>query len=229
MTKNSHSLGSAALSSFYESRGFGGRVGFGGSPAILVIDLARAWTDPGAPLGADLQDVIGQTRQILDAGRVAGVPIFFTVMAFEPNFADRGEVIARKVGHRPTQVKGTAWVELEPSLERQPTEVLITKQRASAFFGTSLLSQLIGQGIDTVIITGCSTSGCIRATAQDSHDMNFHTIVAREAVGDRSSSAHEANLFDIDARLADVVDVSEVIEYLQKRGTGRRKSPRSPR
>jgi len=111
-------------------------------------------------------------------------------------------------------VRGSEWVQLEPALERRSDEPLIEKQRASAFFGTSLLSQLVARGVDTTIIAGCSTSGCIRATAEGCFDNGFRAVVVREAVGDRSLSAHEANLFDIDARYADVVSLEQALDYL---------------
>lgn len=96
--------------------------------------------------------------------------------------------------------------------------MVIAKQRASTFFGTTLLSQLMARQVDTLIITGCSTSGCVRATSQVSHDYNLHTIIPREAVGDRSPTAHEANLFDINARMGDVVPVKDVLQYLEGLG-----------
>lgn len=215
-TEQVHTLASESLQKFYKERGFAGRVGFGVAPAVLVIDLAKAWTNPASPLGSDLSGVVEQTRRVLRVARRKGLPIFFTTMAFEPGLVDCGDVVARKKRHTEILVRGSEWVQVDPALEMQPGEVLIVKQRASSFFGTSLLSQLVARRVDTLIITGCSTSGCVRATAQASHDNNLHTIVPREAVGDRSRTAHEANLFDIDARMGDVVSVEEVLEYLER-------------
>lgn len=210
-----HGFHNAELVDQYKKVGFGGKVGFGDRPAVLVIDLARAWTDQASPLGSDLSGVVAETARILKAARAKEIPIFFTTMAFEPDFSDLGENVRRKKPVSEVQVKGTKWVEIVPELERRPNEVLINKPRASSFFATNLHSLLIGKQVDTLIITGCSTSGCVRATSQTSHDYNFRTIVAREAVGDRSKSAHDAAIFDINARMADVVDVDEVLAYIE--------------
>lgn len=214
-TASAHGLSNDKLGQQYEEAGFGGRVGFGNKPAVLVIDFAKAWLDPASPLGSDLSSAVNETIRILNEARKKNVPVFFTTMAFEPDLSDVGQWVAKKKKHTANQIKGTEWVELAPELERRPDEVLIVKQRASSFFGTPLLSQLIAHNTDTLIITGCSTSGCVRATAQTSHDNNLRTIIPRQAVGDRSQSAHEANLFDMNARMGDVVDVDEVLEYLR--------------
>ena len=213
--KQVHSLADGELQHFYRERGFSGTVGFGDRSAILVIDLAKAWTDLSSPIGTDLSSVLKETIRILHIARRKYIPVFFTTMAYEPDLRDCGDVVLKKVPLQKMLVKGSEWVQIHPDLEMQPNEVLIVKQRASAFFGTSLLSQLIAKKIDTLIITGCSTSGCIRGTSQDAHDYNFHTIIPREAVGDRSPTAHEANLFDINARMGDVLPVETVLEHLE--------------
>ena len=115
-------------------------------------------------------------------------------------------------------LRGSERVQLAPALARQPNEPLIEKPRASAFFGTNLLAMLLSARVDTVIVTGCSTSGCIRATCESAHNYNFHVIVPAEAVGDRSASAHQANLFDIDARYGDAVPLKQVLEKLSSMG-----------
>ncbi len=213
-----HGLENSELHDFYDKRGFSGRVGCGERPAVVVIDLARAWTVPypASPLGSDLSGVIDQTNRILEVARAIPIPIFFTTMEFDPDGSDIGSVVARKTPHLWTLARGSEWTALDPRLNRLPGEVLIPKQRASAFFGTSLLSQLIAHNVDTLIVTGCSTSGCVRATAQTGFDNNFHVVVPREAVGDRSPSAHEANLFDIDARMGDVLATDDVLAYLAR-------------
>lgn len=199
----------------YDAAGFGGRVGFGLRPAVVVIDFARAWLDEESPMGSSLlAEPFDQTLRVLAAARATGTPVFFTTMAFEPDMSDLGANVLRKKPQSTLQVKGSKWVELDPRLERRPDEVLLVKQRASAFFGTPFLSQLISHSVDTLIITGCSTSGCIRASAQAAHDNNLRVIVPREAVGDRSPIAHESNLIDINARMADVVGIDEVLGYL---------------
>jgi nicotinamidase-related amidase len=208
-----HSLDNAELLAYYVARGWCGRVGFGERPALIVVDLAKAWM-VGTKVGSDLSAVVKHVMTLLADSRRARIPIFFTTMAYEPDLADAGGVINKKLRHLDEFIKGTELVELLPELERRPDEVLLVKQRPSAFFGTTLLSQLVGHRVDTLIITGCSTSGCIRATAESAVDNNLRAIVPREAVGDRCRSAHEANLFDINARYADVVPVAEVRDYL---------------
>jgi maleamate amidohydrolase len=208
-----HSLKNAKLLDYYKARGWCGTVGFGDRPALLVVDLAVAWLK-GEKVGSDLTAVVAQVRRLLAAARQASIPIFFSTMAYEPDLSDAGGVIDKKLRHLDVFIKDTPIVELLPELERRPGEIFFIKQRPSCFFGTNLLSQLIGKKVDTLIVTGCSTSGCIRATCESSIDNNLHTIVPMEAVGDRCPSAHEANLFDINARYADVLPTDEVISYL---------------
>lgn len=213
--RETHTRDNTELVEQYDEAGFGGRVGFGEKPAVLVIDFAKAWLDPASPLGSDLSKPLAETVRVLGEARAKDVPVFFTTMAFEPDMSDCGANVARKKRHTSIQVKGSEWVELDPQLERRPNEVLINKPRASSFYSTNLLSLLVSHNVDTLIITGCSTSGCVRATAQTSHDHNFRTIIPEQAVGDRSASAHAASLFDMNARMADVVDVEEVLAYLR--------------
>lgn len=204
--------------SFYNKAGFCGRVGFGDRPAILVIDLAEAWTNPENTLGSDLSSVVTHTCTILHKAREMNVPIAFTTTTYEDELANLPMNVQKKVPHIVELKESSPLVKLHPSLERNPQkEPLVKKPRASAFFGTNLLAILINWHIDTVIIVGCSTSGCIRSTAESAHNYGFHTIVVQEAVGDRSVFAHKANLFDIDARMADVVTISEVIKYLDSK------------
>lgn len=211
-----HRLGESKLHHFYEGAGFQGRVGFGKWPAVLVIDLAKAWVDPAQTLGSDLSGVIRETVRILEKAREVRVPIAFTTMAFDNDLADLPSVLRAKTPHLAELTIGSDLVKLDPALKRDPRrEPLIVKPRASAFFATNMLAILNGWRVDTCIIVGCSTSGCIRATAESSLNYGFHTIVPREAVGDRSATAHEANLFDIDARCGDVVGVEEVLSYLE--------------
>lgn len=203
----------------YEQRGFGGRVGFGRRPGVVVIDLARSWLDESSPLGSNsLAPVLANTIQLLATARRGGHPVFFTTMAYEES--DISGPLGRKLLHASAGKSlqaGSTLVDLDPRLERRPDEPLLTKPRASAFWGTSFDAHLVARGIDTLIIAGCSTSGCIRATAESAHNLNLHPIIVREAVGDRSPLAHEANLTDIDLRYGDVVDLSEVTRYLDNR------------
>ncbi|WP_108398886.1 isochorismatase family protein [Devosia submarina] len=201
----------------YLGSGFGGRVGFGKRAAVVVIDMAKSWLDPSSPQGsADLEPVLDHTIQLLQVARMTGHPIFFTTMAFEK--ADVQGPYGRKMLHlgaRGSLDAGSDMVALDPRLERRAEEPLIVKPRASAFWGTPFDSYLVGRSIDTLIITGCSTSGCVRATAESAHNLNLNVVVVREAVGDRSPIAHNVNLTDIDLRYADVVGIDEVSNYLE--------------
>lgn len=203
---------------FYEAKGFGGRKGFGRRPAILVIDLARAWIDESSPIGSrNLEPVVENTALILEAARNKSVPIFFTIMAFDKAGIETAGPVGKKAYDSvkgKSFTRGTPMVELDPRLGRREDEIVIEKPRGSAFWESPLLSYLIGRDVDTVIVTGCSTSGCVRSTSESAHNLNFHAIVGEEAVGDRHPLAHEANLTDIDLRFADVTPVAEIVEYL---------------
>jgi nicotinamidase-related amidase len=201
----------------YRSKGLAGRVGFGENPAVIVVDFIVGFTDPSSPLAGELGPQLEATASLLEVARERGVPIFFTTTAYEPGFSDAG-LFVRKVPALKTLVRGSRWVEVDPRLGRKPSEPVIEKKYASAFFGTWLASTLSAGGIDTLIVTGCTTSGCIRATAVDALQHGFRAIVPRECVGDRAPSQHDANLVDIDGKYGDVVHLADAIGYL--RGVG---------
>lgn len=207
----------ANVHDYYLRHGFGGRVGFGERPALVVIDLARSWLDDRSRQGCStLEPVLGQVLRILSSARTAEIPIFFTTM--QAQAIDLAAPIARKLPHMgatPFGEEAKAMAEIDPRLERRETEELLIKPRASVFWGTPFEAYLTAHRIDTLLIAGCSTSGCVRATAESAHNRNLHTIVLREAVGDRSATAHEANLTDIDLRYADVVGVDTALSYLE--------------
>ncbi len=196
----------------YSGRGFGRRVGFGKMPAVLVIDFQNAFTDERTPIGSDLRNPLQQTVKILRAARKVKIPIIFTAGAYEPSLGDAG-VWAKKVPLE-LAIMGTDAVEIDTILEKRHDEPLIVKKYPSAFFGTDLVSRLNAQRVDTIILTGCTTSGCVRATAVDGVSYGFRVIVAEEAVGDRAKLIHLVSLADIDAKYGDVVSVSRVLEYL---------------
>ena len=212
-----HSLDNESLREWYRQRGFGGRVGFGQRPALLVIDIARGWLDPTTSIGSDQKDMLDNILAVLRAARAAELPVIFTTMG---GLGDSDEVFDLKLPGSSGDVRKPELMELEPSLERAPHEPLLVKPRQSAFFGTRLVGQLIGLSVDTVIVVGASTSGCIRSTCEDAFNNNLRVIVPRGAVGDRSPSAHEANLFDIDNRFGDVVGVAEVLAQLETMHAG---------
>jgi maleamate amidohydrolase len=208
----------------YGARGFAGRVGFGKHPAILIIDLIKAFTEVGSPLAADLSSQITAAVELLRVARRAGVPIVFTTVEYDPSLKDAG-LFVRKVSGLKWLVTGSPWVELHPALNRKEGELIVKKKYASAFFGTDLASFLATQRVDTVIVGGCTTSGCVRATVVDALQYGLHAIVPREAVGDRAQAPHEASLFDIDMKYGDVVDLQEVLDYLRRQVRQGRLSP----
>ena len=193
---------------------FDGRLGFGRKPAVLVVDFIRAYTTSGSALFAPpVCDAVMQTAELLDAARARGVLVVYTKVLYNKNGLDGG-IFVQKVPVLRTLVEGEPLAEIVPELAPHPNDVVLVKQYASAFFGTSLASLLTAQGVDTLILTGCSTSGCVRATAVDGMQHGFRVIVPRECVGDRRPEPHEANLFDIHSKYGDVVSKQEVLDYL---------------
>lgn len=194
---------------------FDGRLGFGKKPAILVVDFINAYTDSSSPLYApDVVTAVEETIPLLNLARQKNVPVLYTKVLYNKNFKDGG-IFIQKVPVLKKMVEGEPLAEIVADISPHESDIVIIKQYASAFFGTSLAATLTSMGIDTLILTGCSTSGCIRASAVDGMQYGFRVIVPRECVGDRHSAPHEANLFDINSKYGDVVSKSEVISYLQ--------------
>ena len=212
----------AQASAEYERKGFSSRSGYGARPALLIVDFINGFTDPGTGLGGDYGAELSVTSTLLDEFRARALPVFFTTVAYEPHLRDAGQFVS-KVPALSILVKGSEWVKVDDRIRPHPTEQVVLKKYASAFFDTRLDMELNGLGVDTVVIVGCTTSGCIRASAIDSMQNGFRTVVVRDAVGDRAQTPHEVNLFDIDAKYGDVVSSRDVLEYL--RGLGGRGGP----
>ena len=187
---------------------FGGSLGVGERPAIVVVDLNLGFTDPSSPLACDLDDVLVSCRTLLDAGREAGVPVFFTTIVYDDVLEAAAAVFLRKVPALKALRPGTRWVEIDERLGRRGDEPVIVKAHASAFFGVPFAALLAGR--DSLIVCGASTSGCVRATVVDAMQHGFAPIVPRECVGDRSERAHEQALSDVGGRYGDVMGVDEV-------------------
>lgn len=202
----------------YRERGFGGSVGFGRRPALLVIDLVNGFTDPTSPLGSDLDAVVAATRRLVDACRTRELPIVFTTVAFDEARSQAAAVFMAKVPSLRTLVAGSHAVQVDARLGLHPSDTLITKQFASCFFGTALSSLLAAEGCDTVIVTGATTSGCVRASVVDAVQHGYRPIVPRECVGDRAQAPHDANLFDIQQKYGDVLGVDEVLAAIAALG-----------
>jgi maleamate amidohydrolase len=195
---------------------FDGRIGFGRAPALLIVDFMRAYTTPGLPLYAPaVVDSVHATRPLLEHFRRQRRPVIFTRVAYSPSGVEGG-VFVRKVPLLRSLTEGSPAAEIVPELAPGPDELVLTKHYASAFFGTPLSATLVGLGIDTLVVTGCSTSGCVRATAVDGMQHGFRVIVPRQCVGDRADGPHSANLFDIDSKYGDVVDRDVVLQHLDE-------------
>ena len=187
---------------------FGGAVGFGSRPAVVVVDLNYGFTDPSSPLACDLDAVLGSVCDLLAAARSASVPVFFTSVVYDEVGEAAAAVFLRKVPALKLCRPGSRWVEIDERLGRLPDEPVIEKSGASAFFGTPFAAMLAGR--DTLVVCGASTSGCVRATVVDAMQHGFAPIVPRECVGDRSDRAHEQALSDMGGRYGDVMGVDEV-------------------
>jgi nicotinamidase-related amidase len=203
------------MAELFAERGFGLRIGFGEHPALIVIDFIRGFTDPTMPLGEVLDAEIEATKQVLAGAREAAVPIFFTVEYYEEQDSRDAGIWALKQRGIVSLVAGTPAVELDERLSRRHDEPIIVKKYASAFFGTDLIARLNARRVDTVLITGCTTSGCVRATAVDTLQLGIRPVVVREAVGDRAEAAHRQSLFDLQQKYADVVSLEEALAYLR--------------
>jgi len=206
------------LAVMMRERGFAKRVGFGESPAVVVVDLIKAFTDPRFQTAVDQPAMMRAARALLDTARQASLPTVLVGSAYEPSKRDAG-VWERKLSHEGME-DGTVGVEFDERLGRVPHDMVVWKKYPSCFFGTDLASRLVALRVDTVLLAGATTSGCIRASAVDCCSSGFRTIIVREAVGDRSPLPHVANLFDIEAKYGDVVSLAEATDYLRSRAKG---------
>jgi maleamate amidohydrolase len=193
---------------------FDGNLGFGKRPALVLVDFVRAYFDENSPLYAGVEDALAAALRILAAARDAAIPVFFTNVVYQKGGADGG-MFFRKVPALEVFEEGNPLGDWPDGLQPRDGEFVISKQYASAFFGTSLASTLTANGVDTLIITGVSTSGCVRATCVDAISHGFIPIVVADAVGDRHAAPHDANLFDMNAKYGDVVDEAAVVTYLK--------------
>ena len=206
---------------FFAERGFGLRIGYGERPALLVVDMLKAFTDPEAMLGSNLDDEIEATKPLIDAAHERGVPVIFSTVIYEDADMKDAGIWAMKQKGVVTLKKETDGPEIDPRLDFRPTDTLLVKKYASCFYGTDLTSRLLAHNIDTLLIAGCTTSGCVRASAVDACQIGFRPMVVREAVGDRSKAAHEQSLFDLDQKYADVVTLEDCLQYLMNIGHNR--------
>lgn len=205
----------AEASKIYKERGFARRMGYGKAPAITTVDMARAWMSDGHPFTCENNDeVCANALKVLEAGRKAGVPIFHTTTGYTGEKQWDLCKWDEKIPMHSLDID-SEWMEIDPKLKPQPEEPVIHKKYASNFFGTHLAEILYKLGVDTLIVMGATSCACVRHTVMDSTGYGFKTIVPRGTIGDRVPGVIEWNLFDMDAKFADVVSVDEVVEYLE--------------
>lgn len=198
----------------YAGAGFGQGLVPGPRPALLMIDFARAYFDRASPLYAGVEEVRDAAHRVATAARAAGVPLFHTRVEYDAEGANGG-LFYRKIGALRLFAAGSPMGEFEPPLEPRTGETVITKQFPSAFFGTDLAARLREAGIDTLVICGLSTSGCVRASAVDAICSGFVPLIVREGVGDRDARVHDANMFDLAAKTAEIAGEAEVVAYFE--------------
>ena len=197
---------------YYDNIGFSERLGFGERPAVLVIDMCRGITEPGK-MFIDMDDHIPHINAINAAARRVGAPVIFTTVAYHKDLSDSG-TFGQKIPLLQNLLYGSEGVEIDPRLPVTDADHLLVKKFPSAFYGTNLQSQLTSLGIDTTIIVGNSTSGCVRASAIDAISGGFRPVVVSDCVADRAPLSHQINLFDMDSKYADVVPSDDVLSYL---------------
>jgi maleamate amidohydrolase len=195
-------------------KAYDNRVGFGSRPALLLIDFCQAYFEPGNALYSEVDDAIASALRVRVAARAAGVPVVLTNVVYHPTGFNGGRFFEKAMPLK-NFVKGSPMGAWGPGLEPFDDELVVSKQYPSAFFGTSLASTLTAAGIDSVILTGLTTSGCVRASCVDAMSHGFRTAVVADACGDRHAGPHEANLFDMNAKYADVVSEAETIAFLE--------------
>tara|TARA_Y100001934_G_C12378459_1_gene790733 strand:+ start:1223 stop:1837 length:615 start_codon:yes stop_codon:yes gene_type:complete len=197
----------------YEKQNFGNKLGFGNSPALLIVDFVNGFNDPNAFGGGNIPEAIETTKLLLKVAREKNITIAHTRVVFSDDSSDLN-IMCKKVPSLKTLTEASESSQIVSSLTPLPGEIVIRKQVPSAFFGTNLAPQLTARGVDTVLVTGCTTSGCVRASALDAMCWGFMPIVVADACGDRAIGPHEANLFDLKQKYADVVKADEVIKEL---------------
>lgn len=185
----------------------------GRCPALIVVDMINGFTNPACPLGGNYPEVVAANRELLSVFRANDLPIFFTTVIYRK--ANQARVFRERLPALDVLTPDSEWIKIDPALGHRQNEPLIEKQWASGFFKTNLKTKLLKAGADSLVITGLTTSGCVRATALDGLQHDYKVFIPREACGDRNPDAHQANLFDLHAKYADVVSVQYVTDYIE--------------
>jgi len=199
----------------YERAGWGDRVERGTRPAVLVVDLSRGFTEPEFPTGADLSEVVAATSRLVEAAHAVAAPVIFTTIAYEEADLDGGTAWLRKAPGMGILRAGSELVDLDPRLPVTAKDAVVVKKGPSAFFGTDVGASLAARGVDTVIVCGATTSGCVRASVVDAMQAGFRPLVVADCCGDRALGPHDANLFDMAQKYADVLDRDDIVKALQ--------------
>jgi maleamate amidohydrolase len=217
-------VSSAPTAEVYDRAGFGRRVERGTRPAVVVVDFTYGFTDPRYPTAADMSAAVGATARLLTAFRARGLPVVFTTIAYDDAQLASLAWLKKAAGMRALRL-GTRLVEVDGRLNPRPDEHLVVKTGASAFFGTDLAAYLASCQVDTLVVTGATTSGCVRATVVDAVQYGYPTLVPADCVADRAQGPHEGNLFDINEKYGDVVDADDVLSYLAALPARHRRHP----
>jgi len=199
----------------YRAQGFGGKVGIGRRPALCVVDFVNGFVDPTIFGGGNIARAVANTVALLGAARRCGLPVAFSRVVYAEDGSDACAFV-RKVPALAQLTEHAPAGQIVADLAPLPGETILRKTQPSAFFATGYAESLRRQGVDTVIVAGCTTSGCVRATVVDAMSHDFRTIVARDCVGDRSLAAHDANLFDMEQKYADLLDADAIMASLSR-------------
>jgi maleamate amidohydrolase len=202
-------------SEIYRQQSFGGKLGYGVAPALLIIDLQQAFIDPAVLGGDAVASAIAHTEQLLAAARRSGIPIAHVRYVVQQDGGDLGP-FGRKVPVLARMHDASPLADFVPSLRPVPGELSFTKRHASAFFGTHLAAWLASHRVDSLLVAGCTTSGCVRASVVDANAHGFAPLVVAECVGDRSDESHRVSLFEMEQKYADVVPLQDARDYLAR-------------
>ena len=189
-------------------------LGLGERPALVLVDVIKGFTDPACPLGSEADSVVDACRALLDVFRKKRLPVFFTTVVYHDE--SQARVFRQRVPALNVLEPGSEWVKVDPRIAPIDGEIVIEKQWASGFFNTDLARQLEAAGADSIVIGGLTTSGCVRATAVDGLQNDYRVVIAREATGDRNLTAHESNLFDLQAKYVDVLALQDVLDTITR-------------
>ncbi|MTH64088.1 isochorismatase family protein [Paracoccus shanxieyensis] len=198
----------------YSAAGFGAAVPRGTRPAVVVVDFSYGFTDLQYPTASDASAQMARTRQICDLARAKGHPVIFSTIAYHPGEVDKLPWLKKATGMA-ALIEGTRLVEIDAATGIQPQDAIVVKKGASSFFGSTLAALLAGANVDTLIVTGATTSGCVRATVVDAVQSGFNVLVPADCCADRAQAPHDANLYDMNQKYADVTDAADILAWLK--------------